>query len=306
MLKNTALKSNVLPAGLLGIVIAVALAGCNNRSASEAQTTPAADTPPVVDTRAEELNTREQELAQREAAMAAKEHEEEARLQAEEAARLEQEAAAAKATAAKKASQARAAAARRSSSETAAASTPAKAAPAPVKPAPIDVPAGTQLTVALSSDLSSKTAKAGDAFEARLVSDLMINERRAVPAGARVTGTITDVISGSKAIGSIPTLGLKFDQLELPSGQLIPITGELKEQGKSEKVRDTAKILGGAAAGAVLGHQVKKGDSGKVIGGILGGAVGAVAAKKTGTEVQLPAGATLTIALGEGFRVASP
>jgi hypothetical protein len=133
----------------------------------------------------------------------------------------------------------------------------------------------------------------------------MIDNRVAVPSGTRVTGTITDVISGSKAIGAIPMIGLKFDSLAL-RGQQIPIRGELKEQGKSEKGQDTAKILGGAAAGAILGHQVKKGTSGKVIGGLLGGAVGAVAAKKTGSEVQLASGSTLTITLGEGFQVRSP
>jgi hypothetical protein len=167
----------------------------------------------------------------------------------------------------------------------------------------VTVPAGTQLTVALASDLSSKTATEGDPFEARLASDLMINGKRAVPANTRVTGTVTDVISGSNRIGGIPTLGLRFDSLLLDDGQKVAINGELVEQGKSDTGRDTAKILGGAAAGAILGHQVKSNDGGKIIGGLLGGAIGAVAARKTGTEVQLPAGSTLTIALGAPFDV---
>ena len=57
------------------------------------------------------------------------------------------------------------------------------------------------------------------------------------------------------------------------------------------------KIVGGAAAGAILGHQIKGGDTGKVIGGLLGGAIGAVAAQKTGTEVKLDAGTELAISL---------
>ena len=98
-------------------------------------------------------------------------------------------------------------------------------------------------------------------------------------------------------------LGLTLDRLILADGQRIQINGELVEQGKSDTARDTAKILGGTAAGAILGHQVKKGSSGKVIGGILGGAIGAVAAKKTGTEVTIPAGSTLTITTGAPFDV---
>jgi hypothetical protein len=169
--------------------------------------------------------------------------------------------------------------------------------------APIVVPAGTQLTVALSSDLSTKTAHAGDTFEARLVSDLMVDGRRAAAAGSLVTGSVTDVVSGSKTIGGVPTLGLRFDSLVLESNEKISISGELVEKGKSDTARDTAKILGGAAAGAILGHQVKKDNSGKVIGGVLGGAIGAVIAKNTGTEVELAANSTLTIALGAPFEV---
>jgi uncharacterized membrane protein len=101
----------------------------------------------------------------------------------------------------------------------------------------------------------------------------------------------------------VPTLGLRFDFLVLESNEKIAISGELVEKGKSDTARDTAKILGGAAAGAILGHQVSKDNSGKVIGGVLGGAIGAVIAKNTGTEVELAANSTLTIALGAPFEV---
>jgi len=181
----------------------------------------------------------------------------------------------------------------------------ASAPPKPPKPAPkpIVIPAGTQLTVALLSELSSKTARKGDAFEARLTSDLMVDGRIAVPAGSRVTGSVTDVISGSQTIGGTPTLGLRFDSLVLEDGQRVGITGDLVEQGKSDTGRDTAKIVGGTALGAIIGHQVKSGSSGKIVGGILGGAIGAAVAKNTGTEVVLPADSTLTIALGAPIEI---
>ena len=298
MRRNVVLKLKTLAAGLPGLAIAGVLAGCSGGSTPPA---PAANAVSATeDTKAAELAAREQDLARREAELAAKEQERDAaRLQAEETARQESEAAAAKAAATKKPVRTKP-----TSTHTAMGSGPSSTAPRPA-PAPVHivVPAGTQLTVALSSDLSTKTSTPGDAFEARLASDLMVDNRVAVPAGARVTGTITDVISGSNAIGATPLLGLKFNHLELANGQTIPISGEINEQGKSEKVQDTAKILGGVAAGAILGHQVKTNNRGKVIGGLLGGAIGAVAAKKTGSEVQLAAGSTLTIALGEGFTV---
>jgi hypothetical protein len=160
------------------------------------------------------------------------------------------------------------------------------------------------LNVALAADLSTKTAKPGDTFEARLVSELALDGRSVVPAGSRIMGTITNVVSGSHAIGAVPLLSLAFERLELADGQQIPISGEFTQQGDSEKVRDTAKILGGAAAGAIIGHQVKKNRTGSIVGGVLGGAAGAIAARNTGTEVELAAGSTLTVALGQAFTVA--
>lgn len=169
---------------------------------------------------------------------------------------------------------------------------------------PVEVPAGTRLAVALKQTLSSKTAQVGERFEAVLTSDVVgADGRVAVPAGATVAGTITDVVSGSRSIGAVPVIGLRFEHLVTADGQRIPISGELDERGASERGRDTAKILGGVAAGAVLGNQAKNNDRGKLIGGLLGGAVGAIAAKNTGTEVSLADGAPLTIALGAPFTV---
>ena len=298
-------------AGVPALLMAATLAGCDKTPNSS----PSADNAAPADVaRESDLKAREEELARREADLAAKEREEAlARREAEVAAkeheqRLARETAAADAAAK---SAAAAAAARKAANKAStrrpelASSTKPPTATMPVKPVEqrVTVPSGTPLSVALSSDLSSKNARVGDAFEATLASNVVVDGQVALPVGTRVSGTITDVISGSNAIGSVPTLGLSFNQLKLEDGQVIPISGELMEQGASEKVRDTAKILGGAAAGAVLGHQVKRGSGGKVIGGLLGGAIGAVAAKKTGTEVELAAGSTLMLNTGEGFTV---
>jgi len=237
------------------------------------------------------------QLAQREAKVA----EQEQKL----AQKKEAEAAAAKAATARDAALKVATAkkaAHAASSSRASASSASSAPPKPVFQN-VEVPEGTPLTIALSSDLSSKTARPGDSFEATVASNVSVNGRVVVPMGTRVTGNITEVISGSHGIGATPTLGLKFNQLELEDGQIIPITGELNEQGQSEKMQDTAKILGGAAVGAVLGHQVKTNNRGKIIGGLLGGAIGAVAARNTGSEVELASGSTLTLTTGEPFTV---
>ncbi|HXC57964.1 MAG TPA: glycine zipper 2TM domain-containing protein [Steroidobacteraceae bacterium] len=164
-------------------------------------------------------------------------------------------------------------------------------------PRTLIVPAGTQLALSLTTELSTKSTKAGDVVRAELTSDVRVDGQVAIAAGTTVAGQVTNVVSGSNKIGGVPSLGMSFERLELPGGKDVPISGEITQQGKSDTARDTVKIVGGAAAGAILGHQIKGGDKGKVLGGLLGGAIGAVAAQKTGTEVQLPAGTALNIAL---------
>jgi hypothetical protein len=160
------------------------------------------------------------------------------------------------------------------------------------------VPAGTQLSLALTSAISTKSAKVGDNLRARLTSDVMVEGRVVIPAGSTVTGQVASVVSGSSKVGGTPSLALRFERIELADGQRLGITGDVVEKGRSDNLRDTAKIVGGAAAGAIIGKQVGgNGDGGKVIGGLLGGAIGAVAAKKTGTEVELAEDTALNISL---------
>ena len=300
------------------------LAACGQNSAPS-NTTAAADE--AARAAQAQLAERERALAEREAAIVAKEQAEAAQVAAEAETRTKAEAEAAARTKAEAEAAARARTAseraaaeqRRLAAERAAAAKQgererAERAEAESRRArdearaaaarPVEVPAGTRLAVALKQTLSSKTAQVGERFEAVLTSDVVgADGRVAVPAGATVAGTITDVVSGSRSIGAVPVIGLRFEHLVTADGQRIPISGELDERGASERGRDTAKILGGVAAGAVLGNQAKNNDRGKLIGGLLGGAVGAIAAKNTGTEVSLADGAPLTIALGAPFTV---
>jgi hypothetical protein len=275
-------------------VAALVAAGCGGPSSSEvapAASDPAADAAQAEAQRAAELQAKEAELAKREA-LAAREQEL-ARREAEVAAR-------------EKAAKTAAAAPRKASTTTKPAATVAATPKAAAKAArahkPILVPAGTELSIGLSSPLSTKSAAIGDPVDARLASDLIINGRRAIMAGAPVRGRITDVVSGSKRIGGTPTLALAFDGIELEDGATVAISGQVVQQGKSDTARDTAKIVGGAAAGAVIGHQVDD-DKGTVIGGLLGGAAGAIAAKKTGTEIEVPAGTVMAFVVDQPFKV---
>jgi hypothetical protein len=218
------------------------------------------------------------------------------KLEADLAAQEQESAAAPAAPSASTASTSRPAASSRPASTAKPAPKPA-APPAPPVAQSITVPAGTEVTVALVSALSSKSAKVGQAVHARVTSNVMVDGRTAIPQGLNVAGSVVKVVSGSDRIGGTPALVLAFDRIELPNGDDVQIAGEFEEKGKSDNTRDTVKIVGGAAAGTLLADQVSKKDRNRVIGGIIGAAAGAVAAKETGTEVKLDEGATFTLIL---------
>ncbi|HPF27550.1 MAG TPA: glycine zipper 2TM domain-containing protein [Steroidobacteraceae bacterium] len=309
-MKKTLLIPSFAQAGVL-LTAVIALSACGQSSAPTAQaelatdTTTASATTDVASaedastasesdaaaTQAAELAAKEAELAEREASLALKEREADvARREAELAAKEKAARAAPKVTAAKPPKQ-----------QVAQTAPPAAA---PVPRAPLVVPSGTQLSIELVNALSTKTATVGDRVDGRLTSDVMVDGKVALAAGTPIQGSVTEVVSGSKKIGGTPTLGIVFDQVDTGDGSTVTFRGKLDQVGKSETARDTAKIAGGAVAGAVIGHQVD-GDKGKIIGGILGGAAGALAAKKTGGDVSLAAGTVMAVELTAPLTVRS-
>lgn len=289
---------------LLAAMSALALSACGSSETSQASAAPppsdsAAGTPagaaPAATDAAAELEAREKEIAAREAELALQQRE-------AELARREAELAAKQSTPKPAAPARTASTAARPPAPTPSIAT-VKATPPPARVVtPINVPAGTPLAVELTARVNTKNAVVGDRVQGRLASDVVVDGRVAAKAGSVVVGTVTEVVSGSAKIGGIPTLALAFDTLTLPNGVNVPISGHYRQQGQSETGKDTAKIVGGAAAGAVIGHQVDD-DKGTVIGGVLGGAAGAIAAQKTGGEVRLPAGSVLSVPLDTPFEV---
>lgn len=284
----------MLPAALAVLV----LSGCGKSPAPpaaepEKAAAETAQPAPAQDAAAAELATKEEELAKREADVALKERE-------AEVARREAELAA-KESAARKQAAAKTAVAKPATTTTAAAPVAAKTSPPPA-PKSIVVPAGTALSAELITPLSTKTARKGDRFQAKLSAPVMVDGQTAVPAGALVEGYVVEKVSGSKEIGATPSLTLTFDKLVPTPDYSVAISGQLVQAGKSEAGADTAKIAGGAIAGAIIGHQVNK-DKGSIIGGVLGAAAGTAAAKNTGAEVELPAGTPVGFVLNSAVEV---
>lgn len=286
--KNPASPALLLPAA----VAALLMVGCGGSTPPPADPDKAATEQATPEEAEAQLAVKEAEVAKREAELALKEKELElARREAELAAK---ESAARKSTTAAKPATTKPAA------TTAAASAAPKVAATP--PKPVVVPAGTKLSAELVTPVSSKTNRRGDRVEARVLADVMVDGKRAIPAGTILSGTVSDRVSGSKEIGKTPMIGVTFDTLAPDADSAVAMSAYYTMTGKSETGRDTAKIAGGAVAGAVIGHQVDSG-SGAVIGGLLGAAAGTAAAKNTGTEVELPAGTAISVTLDNAVEV---
>ena len=278
LMKNTLKLALLLPTTAAFLV----LAGCGQKAP------PATSTDPAVQAQIEkdaEMKAKEEELARKEAALALKEREQNL---------AEREAALAKASEPKPKPKPAA-----STASTAPAPKPA----APAGPRKYTVAAGTSFSVQLPATITTKNAKIGDRVAANLNSDLVVDGKAIAKAGALLQGSITEVISGSNKIGGTPTLGLRFDNLTLADGSDTPISASIREvSAKSDTSRDTAKIAGGALIGGVIGNQVDS-KNGNVIGALIGAAAGTAAAKKTGTEVELPAGTVLGVTLNSPVTV---
>lgn len=158
------------------------------------------------------------------------------------------------------------------------------------------VPAGTKIDLALAGGVSSQTATVGQAVTAALAAPLSVDGRTAVPAGAVVTGRVTEV-SALRRVGGRAHLALAFDAIEV-DGRQVPIEAYWARSGRSETGKDAATIAAGAVLGTVLGNQAKKNDRGKIVGGVVGAGIGtAIAASTHGDAVTLGPGAGLELTL---------
>ena len=167
----------------------------------------------------------------------------------------------------------------------------------------VSVPAGTELTLALDTSLSSGTSVAGDAFSATVVESIVVQDREVIPAGSTIEGRVTEATAAKAGAGKA-TLGLSFGALRLASGYHTNVVGSFQEVTESKKGRNAAIIGGSAAGGALLGRILGKDTRGAVIGTIIGGGVGtAVVMSKEGAQAIVPADTPFGLRLEQAIQV---
>ncbi len=190
----------------------------------------------------------------------------------------------------------------------------------PLKGYVVVVPAGVNLPVTTTAELSSSALSLGQAVSAVITTDFYYNNVLVAPAGSTVTGNVTLLRKGGHA-GKNGQLQIRFTQINTPYGTIIPIsamikttdgTGILKSGTAKDTTKDYAKDLAvGSGAGAVLGLTMGALSGGSVgKGAIYGTAVGAGAGLvkslwDKGVDVTIPANSGLELTIDQPVTVQS-
>ena len=180
--------------------------------------------------------------------------------------------------------------------------------PAPARPATRTLSSGAKFDVAATDTISSRTAKIGDTFTARVIEDVRNAAGQVViPAGATINGKVTEVKPAPNP-RTPGTLTLDVASVTV-GGNTYPIDAhvdsiETVHKGRGVTTGDAAKVGAGAAAGAILGRVIGGNSKGTVIGGVVGGIAGAgVASTTKDSDIVLPAGAHIIVRLTKDLTV---
>lgn len=154
----------------------------------------------------------------------------------------------------------------------------------------LEVPAGTAIQVSLEDPISSQTARVEDLVSSRVLRDVLVGDRVAIPEGTQVRGIVRDV-EPARRPSKAGRLELEFHALYV-GGERHDIAARITELQEGSGAARKAGI--GAVVGAVVGGLLG-GKDGAIAGVLIGGG-GAVAGTR-GEDVDLPAGSVLTIRL---------
>jgi len=172
-------------------------------------------------------------------------------------------------------------------------------APPPAPPAPefveLEVPADSVLGLQVERTVTSEVARVEDKVSARVTRDVRVGSRVAIPAGAIVTGSVTEVDRGGKMKGKA-RLAVRFHTVTMADGTHMDIrTDAVIREGQSPSGETAAKVGGAAIGGAILGA-ILGGGKGAAIGAGVGAAGGSAAAMTNDRNpATLPAGTNVTV-----------
>lgn len=159
------------------------------------------------------------------------------------------------------------------------------------------VPAGTAVVASLQTALSTETNQTGDRFIATTVDPIVAGDRVAIPAGARVSGSLSNVQASGRVKGRAE-MTLRFEEIIDSQGRAHSITAEpITLRAESGTQDDVEKIAAGTIAGAIIGG-ITGGKKGAAVGAGVGAGAGTVVVLATkGDDIELNPGQKLNVQL---------
>ncbi len=169
----------------------------------------------------------------------------------------------------------------------------------PPPPAPefmdVTVPADAVLGLQVERTISSELARVEDRVEARVTRDVRVSDRIAIPAGATVRGSVTEVDRGGKVNGRA-RLAIRFHTIVLSDGTELALkTDAIVREGESNGKQSAAKVGGAAIGGAILGAILGGGKGAAIGAGVGAGAGGAAVMTNDRNPATFLAGSTVTV-----------
>jgi hypothetical protein len=144
------------------------------------------------------------------------------------------------------------------------------------------IPAGAQLPVRITENLSSANARVGQAFHGTLEAPLMARGHIVYPKGSQITGKVV-AVHASGRLSDPGVLELKLVSVSNGRSSLALNTQVFRIKGESHTKSNVEKIGGTAAAGSILGA-IFGGGKGALIGAGAGAAAGTTVAAATGRK----------------------
>jgi len=172
----------------------------------------------------------------------------------------------------------------------------------PAPPPKIKVPAGTTLTVVLSTSLDSGKNNAGDTFTGNLSEDVVVDGKTALAKGTAVQGKVVSAEGAGKVKG-VGKMSLTLTEATVHGKSVALETKTHSAEAKTTKGKDAAIIGGGAGVGTAIGA-IAGGKKGALIGAAVGGGGGTAAVLATkGKDVEYPAETKLEFTLEQAATV---
>lgn len=166
----------------------------------------------------------------------------------------------------------------------------------------VRIPAGTVVRVRTEQSLNTERTRAGERFQASLVSPVTIDGKEVLPKNTVFEGHVVTSADSGRLKGRA-VIAITLDSFALNGKTYHIDTSNDSRVSTSHKKRNLGFIGGGAGAGALLGG-IFGGGKGALIGAGAGAAAGTATAAATGKKhVGIPAETVLSFKLKDSVSI---